>query len=248
MSSWGEACCLSRQAWLQDKTGGGLELGVGGQGEHNRQRLCEWKEKLWAVIGYRDTNFGISTGAMRARCTFHACSVCRVIGHNFALPSIVGIIPPMKPTIVGARSDRGEKCGLGRPLRVIRHTVLTTVARGSLHTGQEGCQLLNFCIPGVGARGVGSEDDGSVGAPALLASVGVLGGLARRALSLILLLSLPGITFSSTGLGLVGGSFGCAREGRSWVGLGQVVTHFFEKWKKCVLWSYYAPLRGNPTL
>ena len=28
MSSLGEACCLSRQAWLQDKTGGGVELGV----------------------------------------------------------------------------------------------------------------------------------------------------------------------------------------------------------------------------
>ena len=80
---------------------------------------------------------------------------------------------------------------------------------------------------------MGSKDDGSVGALALCASVEVLGGLAGRALSLLLLLSLPGIT-SSTGLGLVGRPFGCAREGRSWVGLGQVVTHFFQKWKKCV--------------
>ena len=146
---------------------------------------------------------------------------------------MVRIIPPMEPTIEGAWAGRGEKCGLGRPRWVIRHTVGSAVALGSCHTCQLGCQLLNLGIPGVEIRGVGSEDDGSVGAPALCASVGVLGGLAGRALVLLLLLSLPGIPFS-TGLGLVGGPFGGAREGRSWVGLGQVVTHFFQKWKKGV--------------
>ena len=80
---------------------------------------------------------------------------------------------------------------------------------------------------------MGSKDDGSVGAPALCASVWLLGGLVGRTLSLLLLLSLPGIT-SGTGLGLVRRPFGGAREGRSWVGLGQVVTHFVQKWKKCV--------------
>ncbi len=64
--------------------------------------------------------------------------------------------------------------------------------------------MREFCIPEVGIRGVGGEDDGTVGDPALLASVGLLEGLARRALSLLLLLALPGICSSSTGLGLVG--------------------------------------------
>jgi hypothetical protein len=62
---------------------------------------------------------------------------------------------------------------------------------------------------------VGGKDDGSVGASALLTSVGVLVGLARRALLLLLLLALPGITSSSTGFGLVGRPFGGARKGGS---------------------------------
>ncbi len=85
--------------------------------------------------------------------------VCRVISQNFALNSIVGIIPPMEQTIVGAWAGRGEKGSLGR---VIRHTILTAIAWGSCHTGQLDRQLCDFCIPGVGVRGVGGKDDGSV--------------------------------------------------------------------------------------
>jgi hypothetical protein len=120
---------------------------------------------------------------MRARCIFHACCVCRAIGHNFALNSIVGIIPPtpIEPTIVGTRAGRGEKGSLGRPLRVIPHTILTTIARAAVIPASiRAVSCANFASLGVGVRGVGGEDDGSVGAPALLASVGVLGGLARK--------------------------------------------------------------------
>jgi hypothetical protein len=53
-------------------------------------------------------------------------------------------------------------------------------------------------------------------------------------LSLLLLLALPGITSSSAGFGLVGRSFDGAKKGGSWVSLGQLVTHFFQKWEKCV--------------
>jgi hypothetical protein len=137
-----------------------------------QERLCEWRKQLWAVIGYRDSNFRISISAMRARRAFHPCSVCRVIGHNFALLAMVGIIPPMEPTIESAWAGRGEKCSLGRPLRAIRHTVGSVVALGSCHTCQLGCQLLNLGIPGVGIRSVGSEDDESVGASAFVRPLG----------------------------------------------------------------------------
>ncbi len=44
--------------------------------------------------------------------------------------------------------------------------------------------------PGVGARGVGGEDDGSVGAPALMVG-GLVGWLGVRYLFLLMLLPFP---------------------------------------------------------
>ena len=72
---------------------------------------------------------------------------------------------------------------------------------------------------------MGGEDDGSVGAPALTALVVLLLRL--------LLLPFSGMTLELTGLGLVGRSSGGARKWGSWVGLGQVVPHFFQERKKC---------------
>jgi hypothetical protein len=50
---------------------------------------------------------------------------------------------------------------------------------------------------------------------------------------LLLRLPFPGMTLGLTGLGLVGRSSGGARKGGSWVGLSQVVPHFFQERKKC---------------